>query len=73
MRCPGEVERPAQRYWMGREALREVQEGLEGPPGGLEGMWRPSGRSGRGWEALLRSGSGREALQKVREGSGGHL
>ena len=42
---------------MGREAHREVWEGLAGPPGGPGGVGRPTGRSGRGWEAY-REGSG---------------
>ena len=46
----------------GWEAFLEDWDSLEGPPGGLGVVRRPSSKAGSGREPSRRAGSGREAL-----------
>ena len=58
---------PSQRSGSAREALPDVQEWSEGPPGGPEVLERPSRRSRSGRKACWSSGSSREALPEIQE------
>ena len=52
-----------------RDALLDIQEQSEGPPGFPGEVGRPSRISGRGRRPILMSGSAREALLDLREWS----